>query len=232
MTQSLVFANATAACPEALVEKAAVVCENGLITDVGRADKVEVSATAFQVDAGGGYVAPGFVDIHCHGGDGADFMDGTVAAVRTAIAAHARHGTTTIFPTTATGSPAQLRAMFDACGEVRNDWRPRDGARVARIHLYGPFFAEEKIGCHPAPGRRDPEPAEYGSYFDTGLVAIATSAAELPGAIEYCGCVSSRIRVERSICRPAGIASDRPMTVNGSSPTGKLGFRPIGSQAQ
>jgi len=125
---------------------------------------------------------PGYVDIHTHGGDGADFMDGTPEAVRTACRAHARHGTTTIFPTTTTGSPAQLAAMLSSCAAAQ---RAPDGARIAGVHLYGPFFAEDKVGCHLLSGRRDPDPAEYRGYLDTGLVRVATCAAELPGAEAY-----------------------------------------------
>ena len=50
------------------------------------------------------------------------------------------------------------------------------------MHLYGPYFAEDKIGAHPPAGRRDPEPREYRRYFDSGIVRIVTCAAELPGA--------------------------------------------------
>ena len=59
------------------------------------------------------------------------------------------------------------------------------GVRIAGVHLYGPFFAEDKVGCHSLSGRRDPDPAEYCGYFDTGLVRVATCAAELPGAEDY-----------------------------------------------
>jgi N-acetylglucosamine-6-phosphate deacetylase len=102
-TPPLIFHNGTAILPDRLLPDAVVVCEGGRITRVGRARKLPRDATL--VDAKGGYLAPGFVDIHVHGGDGADFMDGTADAVRAACRAHARHGTTTIFPTTTTGSP-------------------------------------------------------------------------------------------------------------------------------
>jgi len=140
------------------------------------------------IDAGGGgqgFISPGFVDLHVHGGDGADYMDGTGEAVRRANRAHLRHGTTSIFPTTTTGSPEQVLRMIHACKEVREDWSIADGARVAGVHLYGPYFAEEKVGCHSVGGRRDPERAEYDELLALDIVRIATCAAELPGAEEF-----------------------------------------------
>lgn len=57
-----------------------------------------------SVDLGGCYVSPGWIDLHTHGGDGADFMDGTAEAFVTACEMHLAHGTTTIFPTTLSAS--------------------------------------------------------------------------------------------------------------------------------
>ncbi len=168
--------------PSGVIENGAVLCEEGAVVAVGERAAVSVPADALRVDAGGGFIAPGFVELHAHGGDGADFMDGTAEAVRTACRAHARHGTTTIFPTTTTGSPAQLEAMLATCAEAQ---RSPEGARIAGVHLYGPFFAEDKVGCHSLGGRRDPDPAEYRRYLGSGLVRIATCAAELPGAEAY-----------------------------------------------
>ena len=52
-----------------------------------------------EIDAAGKFVSPGFIDIHVHGGDGCEFIDATSDAVITAANIHAKHGTTTIFPT-------------------------------------------------------------------------------------------------------------------------------------
>ena len=182
--QRLVFSNLTAILPDRLIEQAWVVCEKGKIVSVSK-KKPKISAEVEVIDGRGGYLAPGFIDIHVHGGDGADFMDGTGEAVRVACRAHARHGTTTIFPTTTTGSPEQIHAMLDAVMAVQSEKRVTNGARIAGVPLYGPFFAEDKVGCHSAAGRREPTAAEYRAYFETGLVRIATCAAELPGAVEF-----------------------------------------------
>lgn len=176
-----VLLNGTAILPDGLIENAMVVCQGGVITSVGPARR-KLPAGAEIIDAKGGYISPGYVDIHVHGGAGADFMDGTVDAVRAACQAHALHGTTTLFPTTTTGSPAQIEAMLSACAVVRKNRSAKDGAIIAGVHLYGPFFAEDKVGCHSFEGRRSPSEAEYRRYFETGLIRVATCAAELPGA--------------------------------------------------
>ncbi|BCS35038.1 N-acetylglucosamine-6-phosphate deacetylase [Luteitalea sp. TBR-22] len=184
----LVIENATAILPDRLLPRARVVIEDGRIARVGGA-ATRVPRGARTLDARGGYAAPGFVDVHVHGGGGADFMDGTADAVRTACATHARHGTTTIFPTTTTGSPQEIARMIAACRAVRDQdgasAGPPRGARIAGIHLYGPFFAPDKVGCHSEAGRRDPTRAEFARYFATGMVRIATCAAELPGADRF-----------------------------------------------
>jgi N-acetylglucosamine-6-phosphate deacetylase len=75
--------------------------------------------------------------------------------------------------------------MIAACRAVRDEAASPGGARIEGIHLYGPFFAPDKVGCHAEAGRRDPTPAEFSRYFATGLVRIATCAAELPGALAF-----------------------------------------------
>lgn len=165
--------------PDRTLAGAYVLCEAGRIVEIGPVRPAGVELIE------GRYIAPGFIDLHVHGGDGADYMDGAAEAVRVANRAHARHGTTTIFPTTTTGSTAEIERMLDACAEVRQGWSAGDGARIGGVHYYGPYFAEEKVGCHSVEGRRDPDPAEYEPLLSLGLIRIATCAAELPGAEQF-----------------------------------------------
>lgn len=178
---ALAFVNGAAVLSDSLLEDAVIVCKRGRIVFVGK-DLRRIPPEAKTIDAKGGYLSPGFIDIHVHGGGGADFMDGTAEAVRTVCRAHARHGTTTIFPTTTTGSPDQIMAMIQSCAEVQASGSTADGAFIAGVHLYGPFFAADKVGCHSLAGRRSPSAREYSRYFATGLIKVATCAAELPGA--------------------------------------------------
>ncbi len=178
--------NATAILPDRLLPNARLLLRAGRILEISK-DCARVPRDAQVIDARGGYVSPGFIDIHVHGGGGADFMDGSPDAVRTACRTHLRHGTTTLFPTTTTGSPAEIHALIEACRVVR-DASPAAtpaGSRIAGVHLYGPFFAPDKVGCHAPEGRRNPTAAEFGRYFATGLIRIATCAAELPGAAAF-----------------------------------------------
>jgi N-acetylglucosamine-6-phosphate deacetylase len=168
--------------PDRTLREAQVICREGVIIEVTS----EMRPGGREIE--GRYIAPGFIDLHVHGGGGSDYMDGSADAVRVANRVHARHGTTTIFPTTTTGSPEEIAAMLEACAKVRDEWSIEDGARIGGVHYYGPYFAEDKVGCHSREGRRDPDPIEYRSIPAGGLgglVRIATCAAELPGAGEF-----------------------------------------------
>jgi N-acetylglucosamine-6-phosphate deacetylase len=164
-----------------------VTCRDGIIQRVGPKPK-RLAKDLEVVDLAGRYLSPGFIDIHVHGGCGSDFMDGTVQDVVTACQAHLSHGVTTIFPTSTTGRPEQIMAMLQAVKKVINAGSYVHGQRLPRIegvHLYGPFFAPDKVGCHNKQSRREPTADEFRAYFKTKLIRIATCAAELPGAISF-----------------------------------------------
>ena len=86
-----------------------ILLEGGKIVAI----EVDVKAEGCEIiDATGQYVSAGFIDLHTHGGGGADFMDGRIEDYATALAAHANHGTTLLYPTTlseATTRPADLQ---------------------------------------------------------------------------------------------------------------------------
>lgn len=175
------FVGAIAVLPDRLLEDAVVLCRAGRIRYVGKS-RTRIPKGIEVVECGGNYLCPGFVDIHVHGGAGSDFMDGTIQDVQTACRAHARHGTTTLLPTTSTGTGEQISAMIAACVAARREWRVDAGAKVGGVHLYGPYFAEDKAGCHETSQCRSPVEKEYGRYFKTGIIRVATCAAELEGA--------------------------------------------------
>jgi len=183
---SLRITNTTVVLPNRLFERGEVHVEGGRIAAVDAAGELPAFGGE-TIDAAGMYIAPGFVDMHVHGGGGADFMDGTAEAFATAIAAHTRHGTTTIVPTNTVARHEQILAFFETCRAFKRAGpdAARGLCRVAGAHLYGPYFAEEKVGCHPRltrPPARD-EYVQYLAYGDTLLVA--TCAPELAGAADF-----------------------------------------------
>jgi N-acetylglucosamine-6-phosphate deacetylase len=174
----LVFHNGTVVLPDRLVPDGRVEVAAGRISAVGSRPG---APAASEVDLAGGYLVPGFVDLHVHGGRGADFMDGTEEAFRTVCAAHAAHGTTSLLPTTTVARREQLLAVLALCRRFRAE--PTGGARVLGAHFYGPYFGREAAGCHPSAPLRDPDPAEYAEYLAfADSITTATVAPELPGA--------------------------------------------------
>ena len=180
------FTNAALILPDRVVPNGTLVAEKGRITAVGIGIPFPPNAKA--IDCGGKYLSPGFVDVHVHGGEGADFMDLTVEAFRTAARCQAKHGTTSLTPTSTTGPLADSFRFLDLCKELQGT--AEGGARILGGHLYGPYFARPARGCHPqdgdylTPARENWEP--FLAYAGKGLTTL-TVAAELEGANELIG---------------------------------------------
>jgi N-acetylglucosamine-6-phosphate deacetylase len=183
--------------PHCILPNGALVVRDGRIEAVGRLDEI---LPGLPLDtpyiAAEGYIAPGFVDLHVHGGAGADFMDGGEAAFNAVLAAHARHGTTSLLPTSTAARHEQIVAMLETCRQFRHR-PPRGGARVLGAHFYGPYFRAEARGCHPAAPIRAPEPREYEQYLEfADAIVTASVAPELPGAEPFVrACVKRGVRV-------------------------------------
>jgi N-acetylglucosamine-6-phosphate deacetylase len=137
-------------------------------------------------------VVPGFVDIHVHGGGGADFMDGSVDAVRTVARTHAQFGTTSLLATTLTASQAEVDSAIRAILEVMRAPGP-DEARICGIHLEGPYICKARKGAQPEKFIRLPDIEELRHWqeLSDGNLKKITLAPELPGAIELITAVVS-----------------------------------------
>lgn len=122
---------------------------------------------------------PGFVDLHVHGGGGADVMDGG-PAVAAVAAFHLRHGTTALCPTTVTRPLEELRAFVAAVAALDDG---RDRARLLGVHLEGPFINEARRGAQPA-FTRPVDLRALEALVAAGPVAAVTLAPELDGAVE------------------------------------------------
>lgn len=102
--------------------------------------------TEFEArDGSAPLILPGFMDLHVHGGDGFDIMEGGEALARIS-ALHARHGTTSLLATTMTAPFADLEAAFTA---MRTSSHQPTGARVLGVHLEGPYINPAMLGAQP-----------------------------------------------------------------------------------
>lgn len=127
-------------------------------------------------------ILPGFIDTHVHGGGGADTMDGP-EGVRTLARFHARHGTTTLLPTTITNPWGNVVAALVGVREVMEAGGVPGGADVIGAHLEGPFINPGRLGAQP-PNAVDPAPNLVAEALGTGVVRAVTLAPELPGATQ------------------------------------------------
>lgn len=166
------------------IEPATMFVENGRITEILDQD-VTIPGNSTVIDAGDGYIAPGFVDLHVHGGAGSDFMDGTAEAFRTALRCHARHGTTRMAVTTTVATHEQILATLDQTRSFRKTPEP-NGSRVMGAHFYGPYFRYEARGAHPGGPIRPAIEAEFSQYLEyADDLVTATVAPEIGGAKEF-----------------------------------------------
>ncbi|MDA5147524.1 N-acetylglucosamine-6-phosphate deacetylase [Streptomyces sp. AD681] len=135
------------------------------------------------VDLHGAVLAPGFVDVHCHGAGGAALYSGDPADVRTAAAAHLVHGTTTMLGSVATMEPEAMLAAADAVADAARDPLVPN---LVGVHLEGPFLAPGRRGAQTASALRRPDAGILHALLDVtqGLPTVMTIAPELDGAID------------------------------------------------
>lgn len=165
--------------PDGTVSSRNIYYENGLIAEVTDASL----PCDRRIDAGGRYVSPGFIDIHVHGGGGADFLDGTAEAFLTAAALHAKFGATTVIPTATSGELSETLGLRRAFEEASR--RNAQGADMPGLHLEGPYFAMSQRGAQDPRHLRCPEPEEYMRILEEcGPILRWSAAPELPGALD------------------------------------------------
>ncbi|MDP4014417.1 MAG: N-acetylglucosamine-6-phosphate deacetylase [Candidatus Nanopelagicales bacterium] len=168
------FAAERVVLPDGLDEPGWVLVQGSRIADAGRG-----SAPAPVDESIPGLLLPGFVDIHAHGGGGAEFESADAEQVALAVATHRSHGTTTSFASLVSAHPdamlSQVAALADMC----------DDDVIAGIHLEGPWLSPTYKGAHDVTALRDPSPEELESLLAAGRghVKMVTFAPERAGAL-------------------------------------------------
>jgi len=182
MNKYLKIINAQLITPYRMIKNATVVVEGEKIVSAG-AQNIEVEG-ATEIDAGGQYLSPGFIDIHLHGGGGSDFMDGSETAFIKIAETHARFGTTALSPTTLTSEKMYLLDTLDIY--KRADKNNTMGSQFIGMHLEGPYFSINQRGAQDPRYIRNPDPEEYRDVIrHSNFIKRWSAAPELPGAIEF-----------------------------------------------
>jgi N-acetylglucosamine-6-phosphate deacetylase len=168
-----------------------VVIEDGRISEVSSRSTKEVPAHTSLIDFGDAVLAPGFVDIHIHGGAGLDAMRALPSDLPRLGRFLTTHGVTGYFPTTvaapldATGAAlARLAdAIEAAAADANGDFVQ---ARPLGIHLEGPFLSHKRRGVHPPENLVNPTIEIFDRLWQAarGHVRMMTIAPEIPGAME------------------------------------------------
>jgi len=175
--------------PTEVIESPIVVIEDGTIQGLGSRESLEIPAGAEHLDFPNLVVAPGFVDIHVHGGAGHDVMQDDPSGRVAFEKAMARYGVTSYLPTTVTASMDRILGAVDRLGNIifaEEVEHAHIGARPLGIHLEGPFISPAKRGVHPPEFLVAPTVDLFERIFDAsgGTLKMMTIAPELPGAPE------------------------------------------------
>ena len=186
----IVLAGGSIVLPDRVLPDGSVLIDGSQIVDIVERRRID-SAGAQVIDVSGSYVVPGFIDVHVHGVEGHDTLDGG-DAVREIAMRLPRYGVTAFCPTSVACPPNALRAF---CDQVR---RARllgvsDGARVLPAHLESNFINPEYRGAQPQTCLRVPGAPTEGDFSARDImtamsvaradIGIVTIAPELPGGL-------------------------------------------------
>ena len=186
-----------------IMEHGSVTIDGTMISEVNGA-KPEASV---EIDANGGYILPGFIDLHVHGGGGYDFMDGDAESVRGVSRAHCRFGTTGLYATTMTCGDDLLVKAINAYKEAKRT--ETGGAELLGLHLEGPFFSAQGKGAQPVSEQRYPsrEYLENIIALGEGNIKRWDEAPELDGTDVFAE-VMKENGIMASVAHTNGVADD------------------------
>jgi N-acetylglucosamine-6-phosphate deacetylase len=183
----LLISGATVAGADGLWSPGWLAAAGGRIQALGpgeapRGVRAEVGALGVVVEGGGGVLLPGFIDLHVHGGDGADAMDAGTDGLRRMARFHAAHGVTALLPTTWAAPPAAVLAAVEAIAAALGP--VEGGATILGAHLEGPWINPARAGAQDPAGIRPPDVDEARRLVAVGggVVRLVALAPELPGA--------------------------------------------------
>lgn len=168
--------------PEGCAEGKGLLLEGGRILDILTPAGMQALEPGIpHIDAAGYTVCPGFIDLHVHGGGGYEVNRSPAEDIARMCAAHARHGTTSILPTTLA---APLPDLLGAIGEVRKAQKQCRQCNILGIHLEGPFLSPAQGGAQNPEYLIAPTPENYLPLLDAWEgIRMMGAAVEREGAL-------------------------------------------------
>lgn len=145
-------------------------------------DANEVPEGAEIIDAKGGFVAPGLVDVHIHGYLGEDTSDGSAEGIRKMAYGIVKNGVTSWCPTTMTVSMDEINGALDVVRSLKEESKTWDGAEILGVNLEGPFINPKKKGAQAEAHIKAPD-ADF-VIKNSDIISLATMAPEMEGGCE------------------------------------------------
>ena len=150
--------------------------ENGVISSFDGSDETKKNSMH------GLLALPGFIDIHTHGGSGADACDKTVQSYETLSKHYAKHGVTSFCPTTMTLPVSQLREIFEA---IENFKGKEPAAYIQGINMEGPYVSKNKCGAQNPDYIVPPDAEEFLALSKVSKISLVDVAPEADGAFDF-----------------------------------------------
>lgn len=174
--------------PQGWLKDGSVLINDGKILEITNSDLAVIGATV--IDAKGMFIVPGFVSMHCHGGGGHDFTEGTTEAFKEAAAAHLKHGSTTIFPTLSSTTFENIRLAAATCDQLMAE---DADTTIIGLHIEGPYLNENMAGTQWKEFLKNPDPEEYKALVEsTKCIKRWDISPELPGAHDFARYMTSK----------------------------------------
>ena len=163
--------------PDGILENIALAYEDEI---VGFTDSIPEGAEV--IDANGGYVAPGLIDIHIHGYLGEDTSDGNADGIFKMANGVMKNGVTSFCPTTMTVSMDEINKALDVVRSLKEKSKAWQGAEILGVNLEGPFINPNKKGAQAENHIKKPD-AKF-VIDNADIIKLATMAPEMENGLE------------------------------------------------
>lgn len=165
--------------PDGILENVVLAYDNKIC---GFTTEEEIPSDAKVIDANGGYVAPGLVDIHIHGYLGEDTSDGNADGIFKMANGIMKNGVTSWCPTTMTVSTEEINTALEVVRSLKEKSKSWQGAEILGVNLEGPFINPSKKGAQAGEHIKKPD-AKF-IIDNADIISVATLAPEMENGCE------------------------------------------------